>query len=89
MKKPPLDPACADFAPTAGTLTPYDEEHLITYLRLLDAERDHADWGEVAQLVLHIDPDKDPDRARQSFESHMARAHWMTEQGYRNLLTGG
>ncbi len=88
MKKPPLDPACADFAPTAETLTPYDEEHLITYLRLLDAKRDNADWREIAKLVLHIDPETEPEQARQSFESHMARAQWMTEQGYRHLLKG-
>lgn len=88
MKKPPLDPACANCAPAAGTLTPYDEEHLITYLRLLDAKRDNADWREIAKLVLHIDPETEPERARQSFESHMARAQWMTKQGYRHLLQG-
>jgi hypothetical protein len=86
MNKPPLDPLCADEAPIEGSLTPYDEEHLITYLRLLDAASDNADWREVAQLVLHIDPNEDPDRARKSFESHMARARWMTEHGYRHLL---
>jgi hypothetical protein len=42
MQKPPLDPDVADYGP--GAPTGYDEEHLITYLRLLDAERDGADW---------------------------------------------
>jgi hypothetical protein len=86
MNKPPLDPPCVDEAPIEGSLTPYDEEHLITYLRLLDAAHDNADWREVAQLVLHIDPDEHPVRARKCFESHMARAQWMTQQGYRHLL---
>ena len=35
MPKPPLDPPVADQAPTAGDLTAYDHEHLVTYLRLL------------------------------------------------------
>jgi hypothetical protein len=71
------------------TLTGYDEQHLITYLRLLDAETDGADWKEVARIVLHIDPDREPDRARRAWETHLARARWMTEQGYRHLLRGG
>jgi hypothetical protein len=29
------------------------------------------------------------DRARQAFESHLSRAKWMTEQGYRHLLRSG
>ena len=89
MKKPPLDPDVADVAPTEPALTGYDEEHLVTYLRLLDAEAEGADWREVARIVLHIDPDREPDRARNAFESHLARAKWMTEHGYRHLLRGG
>lgn len=86
MKTPPLDPDCADEAPSGRTLTPYDEAHLITYLRLLDAAHDNADWREVAKLVLHIEPATDPERARKSWESHMARAHWLAKGGYRRLL---
>jgi hypothetical protein len=89
MKKPPLDPDVADVAPTKSALTVYDEEHIITYLRLLDADAEGADWREVAQLVLHIDPRLEPDRARRAFDSHLARAKWMTEHGYRHLLRGG
>lgn len=89
MKKPPLDPDVADVAPTGSALTKYDEEHIITYLRLLDADAEGADWRDVAQLVLHVDPQAEPDRARIAFDSHLARAKWMTEQGYRHLLRGG
>jgi len=46
-----LDPPVAYVAPNAETLTPYDEEHLVTYLRLLDADAEGADWTEVANLV--------------------------------------
>ena len=57
---PPLDPDVADTAPTVSALTPYDHEHLITYLRLLDADADGADWHEVASIVLHIDWSESP-----------------------------
>jgi hypothetical protein len=63
MPHPPLDPDIADEAPHAEALTPYDQEHLVTYLRLLDAEADGADWAEVARVVLHIDPVQGPERA--------------------------
>jgi hypothetical protein len=86
--RPPLDPDVAEPAPSGPTLTPYDQEHLVTYLRLLDAETEGADWREVARMVLHIDPDREPDRARHAFDSHLARARWMTEHGYRDLLRG-
>jgi len=89
MRKPPLNPDIADAAPNDSTLTPYDERHLITYLRLLDADSEGADWREVAKIVLKINPDREPERARRAFDSHLARAKWMTEHGYRHLLRGG
>ncbi|MCS3765581.1 MULTISPECIES: DUF2285 domain-containing protein [Bradyrhizobium] len=89
MTKPPLDPDVADVAPHAPVLTTYDEQHLVTYWRLLDAETDGADWKEVARIVLHIDPDREPARARNAFDSHLARAKWMADHGYRDLLRGG
>ena len=63
---------------------PYDVEHAVTYMRLLDADADEADWREVARIVLHIDSDREPDRARLAFETHLERA-W---HGYRQLLRG-
>jgi hypothetical protein len=89
MQKPPLDPNVADVAPSGAILTAYDHEHLVTYLRLLDAEADGADWRDVARIVLHLDPEREFDRARRAFESHLARAKWMTERGYWQLLRGG
>lgn len=89
MKSPPLDPPVADSAPTDAVLTGYDDQHHVTYLRLLDAEAEHADWREVARIVLKIDPDKEPERAHRAWETHLARARWMTEQGYKFLLKGG
>jgi hypothetical protein len=89
MQKPPLDPDVADEAPSASALTGYDEQNLVTYLRLLDAEEDGADWTEVARIVLRLDPDREPQRARRAWETHLARARWMSEHGYRHLLRGG
>ena len=88
MPDRPLDPDVADEVPQAPILTQYDEKHLVTYFRLLDAEAAGADWTEMAKLVLHIDPIREPKRARRAWESHLARAKWMTEQGYRHLLRG-
>jgi hypothetical protein len=89
MQKPPLNPDVADTAPTDSVLTPYDHEHVVTYLRVLDADAEGADWQEVARIVLHIDPEREPARARRAFDSHLARARWMTKQGYRHLLRSG
>ena len=89
MQTPELNPPVADLAPTSDALTGYDEQHLVTYLRVLDAESEGADWQEVARIVLHIDPTREADRARRAWDSHLARARWMTENGYRHLLRGG
>ena len=45
-------------------------------MRLLDAD-EGADSREVARIVLHIALDREPDRARQAFDSHLARAKWI------------
>jgi T6SS, Transcription factor, DNA binding domain len=85
MPQIPLDPSVSDQAPDADTPTDYDHEHLVTYLRLLDADAEGADWAEVARIVLHIDSKQEPERARRAWESHLARAKWMMERGYRDL----
>jgi hypothetical protein len=71
-------------------ITPYDEQHYVTYLRLLDASRDGADWQEVARIVLHRDPIAEEARSRRCWESHLARAQWLSGSGYRRISgTGG
>jgi len=86
MRKPPLDPDVADAAPTDQILTVYDEQHVVTYMRLLEAENEGADWKEVARIVLHIDPERERDRARYAYLSHLERAKWVSQQG--RLLRG-
>lgn len=84
--RPELDPDVDDLAPNEREITAYDERHFVTYLRLLDAETDGADWTEVARIVLHRDPTSETVRARTCWESHLARARWMTKTGYRKIL---
>ncbi|MDN3277438.1 DUF2285 domain-containing protein [Frankia sp. RB7] len=88
MEKRQRDADVNDTAPEDEALTIYDEQHMITYLRLLHAHAEGANWEEVAKLVLHIDPEREPDRARRAWETHLARAQWITESGYRHLLRG-
>ena len=88
MTKPQLDPDVADVAPNEPSLTSYDEQHVVTYIRLLQAEGQGADWQEVARIVLHIDPEREPDRARTAYQSHLARAKWVTEQGRLLRMAG-
>ncbi len=84
-----LNPDVADLAPEGDELTVYDEEHTVTYIRMLDAEMASADWREVARIVLHIDPEAEADRARRAFDSHLSRAKWISRRGYKQLLRRG
>lgn len=74
-----------DEPPQSAVLTSYDRAHMKLYLRLLDAETDGADWREAVELLFGIDPAIEPERASRVHRSHLARARWMTEQGYRQL----
>ena len=62
---------------------------MITYLRTLDAYAEGTAGEDVARIVLHINPEREPDRAKRAYESHLARAKWMAEKGYRHLLRRG
>ncbi|WP_404933625.1 DNA -binding domain-containing protein [Nitratireductor sp. L15S-10] len=75
-----------DSPPLTDRVNAYDEAHVATYLRLLDAAKGGADWREVAKIVFGLDVDADPERAKQMHDSHLARARWMTEKGYKHLL---
>ncbi|PWB95172.1 DUF2285 domain-containing protein [Methylosinus sporium] len=79
-------PAFEDRPPLTEHVNAYDERHLTTYLRLLDAADEGADWGEVVAVIFGIDPEREPERAKTIYESHLARARWMSAAGYRQLL---
>lgn len=78
-----------DRAPDVSQLTAYDESRLAAYLRLLDADDCGVDWREAAGLILSVDADAEPQRAKTMHDSHLARARWMTEVGYAHLLGCG
>jgi hypothetical protein len=77
-----------DEPPESAALTEYDKTHTTLYLRLLDADADEADWREVVSVLFKLNPADDPKRARHIHDTHLARARWMTEHGYRQLLSG-
>jgi hypothetical protein len=84
MQATPLGPDVADTAPSGSVLTVYDEEHLITFLRLLDADAEGADWREVARIVLHIDPERETARGRWAHEN---RRRMRPPEGLPVILT--
>lgn len=86
MAKTAPSPEIADDVPWADTVTPYDEAHFFVYMRLLDASAESASDEEMTRIVLGIDPKQEPERARRALDSHLRRARWMTEHGYRHLL---
>ena len=79
-------PPFEDRPPRLDRVGPYDEKHLTSYLRLLDAEAEGADWKEAVAIIFGLDAEKEPERAKLVYDSHLARAHWMTAKGYRHLL---
>lgn len=77
----------AEAAPDIVELTAYDIRHSITYLRLLDADNEGADWEEVARIVLGLDPVEDETGAKRTWVSHLVRARWMAKEGRLFLLS--
>ncbi len=80
------EPTFEDHPPESDRLTAYDERNIVTYLRLLDAAKEGADWEEAVSIIFQLDPAADPKRAKLMYDSHLARARWLTESGYRDLL---
>jgi hypothetical protein len=81
--------AFEDEPPKSSVLTPYDRAHMTLYMRLLDAARDGADWREAVHALFGLDVGNDPQRARLVHDAHLARARWMSESGYRQLVREG
>jgi hypothetical protein len=72
--------------PTADEITDYDKSHLVTYLRLLDADVEGADWQEAASIVLGLNVSSDFETAERTHRNHLDRAKWITTNGYAHLL---
>ena len=86
MSSATMNMEVADEAPWADGITEYDKAHLVMYLRLLDARADGASTEDMAHSVLGIDATRDPQRAERAVFSHLRRAQWITDKGYREFL---
>jgi hypothetical protein len=52
------EPGIATQAPQSAEITAYDEAHIVTYMRLLDASAAGISEDEMCRLILGIDPAK-------------------------------
>jgi hypothetical protein len=86
VSKRKADTELLNEVPWSDGLTDYDRAHFVVYLRLLDACAAGASDSEMSRIVLGIDPNKEPVHAKSVLDSHLRRARWMTEHGYRHLL---
>lgn len=68
-----------DVAPSGANYTNYDREHSMLYVCLLDRREKGRDWRETVRVFFGIDFDREPDRARQVYDSHLARAAALSE----------
>ncbi len=84
--RPEREPEIADTPAFSDELTDYDYRLLYIYARLLMAEEQGADWTEAAIIVLRIDPEAEPEKARSVHHAHLERAHWMVRTGGCELL---
>lgn len=66
-------------APDSDMITSYDQEHFLTYARLIDAERSGVEWREAATEILRCNVEQDPERTHRCWKSHLARAHWLVK----------
>lgn len=71
--------------PRSAALTAYDRAHASTYIRLLDAHEAGVSWREAVRQVFKLDPDSDPARLERMHRTHLDRALWVRDRGYREL----
>jgi hypothetical protein len=81
--KPLDDSPITAMAPQDEVVTAYDERHFPLYVQLLDAKAAGMSEDELCRTVLHLEP---IESAKAILASHVARATWMTEKGFRQLL---
>ncbi|RWI99846.1 MAG: DUF2285 domain-containing protein [Mesorhizobium sp.] len=87
MDAPPMEEEAwiDNETPELPEVTPYDVAHFPTYAVLLMAEAKGLDWRKVARATLNIDPERQPERARRAWTSHLARARWLATSGCGRL----
>lgn len=63
-----------DIVPSGDEVTNYDREHIMLYVCLLDRKEKGRDWRKTVQAFFGIDVNREPERARRVYDSHLARA---------------
>lgn len=63
-----------DAAPSGNEVTEYDRDHTMLYICLLDREARGQDWRTTTRAFFGLDAEREPDRARSVYDSHLARA---------------
>ena len=71
--------AFEDVAPSGSEVTDYDREHTMLYISLLDRKERGRDWRETVRAFFGIDFNREPDRARCVYHSHLARATFLQD----------
>lgn len=72
--------------PAVEEITAYDRAHFAIYLSLLYAIGEGHSEEKMSLDVLGIDPVLEPKRARRTLHSHLERARWLANSGYKHLL---
>jgi hypothetical protein len=81
-----IEPRIQAQAPCDDALTFYDRQHFLTYARLIDADREGANWKSSAAKILQRDVENDPHGAELCYRSHLARARWLVGAGLDKFL---
>ena len=71
--------------PLTDRVNDYDEAHLASYLRLLDADAEGADWRDAVRIIFNIDVEADPERARRSLLYTSQSPRDVEESGIQSL----
>jgi hypothetical protein len=79
----------ASLAPSIDAFTPYDAAQMLTYARLLDAERQGHAWQDAARDILLLDVEVDVEAAKQCWRSHYDRALWSVGDGMEQAARSG
>lgn len=67
-------------------VTDYDRAHLLVYAQLLDAVATGQSETDMIAAILKLAPDAADSRTK--LARHLARARWMRETGYAQILSG-
>ena len=86
MHETPLRDAATGTPPWSDQVTDYDRAHLLVYAQLLDAVATGRSETDMIAAILKLAPDAADSRTK--LAQHLARARWMRETGYAQILSG-